>query len=72
MKQEQIKALIELSNSYNEANEIIEKYTNFKTYSEKIDYITKMFDCEIFSKNTNDDEADYVALLTSVVDKKWR
>lgn len=72
MDRERIKALIELSSSYNDANEIIEKYVGLKTYAEKIDYVRGMFDCEIFSKTDDNEEVDYIALLTSVIESKWR
>lgn len=71
MKREQIKALIELSTSYEKANEIIEKYVGLKTYAEKIAYLRGMFDCEIFSRTDDDEEVDYIALLTSVIESKW-
>lgn len=71
IKREVIKALIELSTSYEDANKIIEEHTGYKTYSEKIAYLKGMFDCEIFSRAVESEEADYVALLTSVIEEKW-
>lgn len=71
MKRDQIKALIELSNSYEEANEVIEKYVGLKTYEEKIAYVRGMFDCEIFHTTIDSKETDYIALLTSVLNRKW-
>ena len=72
MERERIKMLIELSSSYNDANDVIEKYVGLKNYAEKIAYIRGMFDCEIFSRTDDNEEIDYIALLTSVVEKKWR
>ena len=72
MRRERIKALIELSASYEEANEVIEKYVGLKTYAEKIAFIKGMFDCEIFSRTYDDIEVDYITLLTSVIENKWR
>ena len=72
MERERIKMLIELSSSYNDANDVIEKYVGLKNYAEKIAYIRGMFDCEIFSRTDDNEEVDYIALLTSVVEKKWR
>lgn len=71
MKREQIKALIELSNSYEEANEIIEKYAKLYTYEEKIAYIRGMFNCEIFHTTIDSKESDYIALLTTIINQKW-
>lgn len=72
MRREQIKALIELSASYEDANEVIEKYVGLKTYAEKIAYLRGMFDCEIISRTEENEEVDYIALLTSVVESKWQ
>ena len=72
MNRERIKALIELSTSYKDANEVIEKYVGLKTYAEKMAYIRGMFDCEIFSRTDEDEEVDYITLLTSVVESKWQ
>lgn len=72
MKREQIKALIELSGSFEDADKIIETYTCNKEYSQKIAYIQGMFDCEIVGRHIDNEEADYIALLTSIVEKKWK
>lgn len=72
MKRKKIKALIELSNSYEEANQIIEKHTPYKEYGNKIAYLQGMFDCEIIRSHIESEEADYIALLTSIVEKKWK
>lgn len=71
MKRKQIKALIELSSSFEEANDIIEKYTDLRSYGQKIAYLQGMFDCEIVGHDTKDVEVDYVAILTSIVEHKW-
>ena len=47
MVQSEIKALIELSSSFESADSVINTYTNMKTYSEKIDYLQNMFDVKI-------------------------
>ena len=72
MKRKQIKALIELANSVEEADEIIETYTPYKQYFSKIAYLQGMFDCEIVRKHTENKEADYKAILASIVNMKWR
>lgn len=71
MVQSEIKALIELSSSFESADSVINTYTNMKTYSEKIEYLQNMFDVKIVSINVDSKEADYKALLTSIVEKKW-
>lgn len=72
MEREKIKTLIECATSFEKANEILEKYTNFETDAERIAYLQGMFDCKIVGRNIEDIHMDYVALLTSIVDNKWR
>jgi len=72
MKRRQIKALIELSTTYEEANEIIDTYTSCKDFAQKIAYLQGMFDCEIVGRNIEDEEADYITLLTSIINMKWK
>ena len=71
MRREQIKALIELSTSFEEADNVIETYTGNKSYPQKIAYLQGMFDCEIIGHHIENEEADYKALLTSIIEKKW-
>ena len=71
VKREQIKALIELSTSFEEADAVIETYTGNKTYAQKIAYLQGMFDCEIIGRHIDSEEADYKALLTSIIERKW-
>ncbi len=75
MNRKQIQALIELSTSYEEANSVIETYvslTDKSNYSQKIAFLLGMFDCEIVGRNIKDEEADYKALLTSIIEQKWK
>jgi len=72
MERKKIKALIECSTSFEKANEVLNKYTNYKSDAERIAYLQGMFDCEIVGRNTEDIHMDYVALLTSIVESKWK
>lgn len=75
MKRKQIKALIELSSSYDEANQIIETYavlSDVSNYAQKIAFLSGMFDCEIIGRSIDSEEADYKALLTSIIEQKWK
>ena len=72
MEREKIKTLIECATSFEKANEILEKYTNYKSDEQRIAYLEGMFDCKIVGRNVEDVHMDYVALLTSIVDNKWR
>lgn len=72
MEREEIKTLIECATSFEKANEVLEKYTNYETDAERIAYLQGMFNCKIVGRNKDDIHMDYVALLTSIVDNKWR
>lgn len=71
MKDISEKTLIELAASYEDANTIIEKFTGLKSYSEKIKYLTSTFDCTIFDRIIDNEEADYMSLLTHIINMKW-
>lgn len=72
MEREKIKTLIECATSFEKANDIMEKYTEYDSDAERIAYLQGMFDCKIVGRNVGDIHMDYVALLTSIVDNKWR
>lgn len=72
MEREKIKTLIECATSFEKANDILKKYTSYTTDEQRIAYLEGMFDCRIVGRNGNDIHMDYVALLTSIVDNKWR
>lgn len=72
MERERIRALIELSTSFDQADKVIEKYTELKTDREKIAYLLGMFDCKIIGRSVSDDHTDYIALLTAIINQKWR
>ncbi len=72
MDREKIKTLIECATSFEKANAILEKYTDYKSDEERIAYLQGMFSCKIVGRNVDDIHMDYVALLTSIVDSKWR
>lgn len=72
MEREEVKTLIECATSFERANEILEKYTNYESDAERIAYLQGMFNCKIVGRNVEDIHMDYVALLTSIVENKWR
>lgn len=69
---EQIKAMVELSTSFEEADEVIEKHTENRTCAQKIAFLNSLFDCKIAFKEGEYEEVDYVALITSIINKKFR
>lgn len=73
MEREKIKVLIELSTSFEKADEILTKYTDYKSEAERIAYLQGMFDCKIIARSGGEDiHTDYVALLTAIINEKWR
>lgn len=72
MGREQIKTLIELAVNFEEADSILTTHTNFKSDEERIAYLQGMFDCKIIGRSVSDIHTDYVALLTAIVNHKWR
>ena len=72
MERQKVKALIELSNTIEEANEVIEKYTELETVKEKIAFLKGMFDWKIIDKKeTDSDEMIYNIALNAIISKKW-
>ena len=67
-----IKTLIELSTSFEEADEVLRNYTDFQSDIERIAYLRGLFDCKIVGRSEENIHTDYVAILTAIVDKKWR
>ncbi len=73
MEREKIKTLIELSTNFERADAVLTKYTDYETDAERIAYLQGMFDCKIVGRSGGSDiHMDYVALLTAIVDDKWR
>lgn len=66
-----VKALIELSTSFEEADAVIEKHVKLTKVSEKIEFVKKVFGYEVVDNQTNDED-DYLALLTAIIEEKWR
>lgn len=72
MERESIKTLIECATSFERADALLTKYTDYKSDEERVAYLQGMFNVEIRSRNVIDVHTDYVALLTAIVDDKWR
>ena len=72
MERKKIQTLIELAVTFEEADQVIEEFTGLKTDAEKIAYLRGMFDCRIIGRTGNDIHTDYVALLTAIINQKWR
>jgi len=67
-----VKALIELSNTVEQADKIIEEYAELRTVKEKIAFLKGMFDWEIIDqKKTDSDKEIYGIVLEAIIFKKW-
>jgi hypothetical protein len=67
--------MIELSDTWKEADAVIEKFAGMQNLTQKLDYIYSMFDVAVVGRtdtNANNDEYDYIAMLSAIVNKKWR
>jgi len=74
---EVVKTMVELSLTTEEADGIIEEFTPFKTYEAKCGFLREYFPnvsilgrCD--GKNGNSIQTDYEALLSAVINLKWR
>lgn len=73
-----VKSLVEMAESFEDADRIIVKFTDLRTTKEKLDFLFENFDVAIVGANSSkkDKESklltDYEAVLTAIVNKKWR
>jgi hypothetical protein len=69
LKEKAIIALIELSESIESANKIIEEYTGHLTYKEKLKYIYENFTARVVTGDGNIED-DYRAILSTIINMK--
>jgi hypothetical protein len=70
-----VKAMIELSATWEEADSVIEEFAGIQDIPQKLGYIKGMFDVSVVGRtNAGTDEAkyDYITMLSAIVNKKWR
>jgi hypothetical protein len=70
-----VKAMIELSGTWEEADKVIEEFAGIQDIPQKLGYIKGMFDVSVIGRtDSQDDQAkyDYIAMLSAIVNKKWR
>jgi hypothetical protein len=71
-KHDAIKALIELSVTIEDADEVINKHIGLETYKEKIAFLKGMFDVEVIDANkTDSDELIYKLMLDAIINAKY-
>ena len=72
-RDEAVKALVELSSDANEANKVIARHLGESTsLEERLEWVKKNFDAQIFSATDRDVKTDYMVLLQAIIDAKWR
>jgi hypothetical protein len=70
-----IKTMIELSETWEAADKIIVEFTPFSETKEKLAYLYGMFDVSLIGSHDgagDKTEADYRAVLSAIVNQKWR
>jgi hypothetical protein len=75
-RREEVRYLIKLSSSWEEADEAIGKYMGYKTIEQKYAFLQGLFDFSIIGgcdgPNTDVLKTDYIAALSAIVGEKWR
>jgi hypothetical protein len=70
-----IRTMIELSDTWEDADKIIEEFVGIKELPQKLGYIMGMFDVSVVGRTSGDgdrEKYDYIAMLSAIVNKKWR
>jgi len=74
---EVLKTMISLSDTEEEADGMIEEFTQRRTYGEKLKFLLELFPnisilagCD--GENGNVTQTDYQAVLSAVINLKWR
>jgi len=72
-----IKTMVSLSDTEEEADGVIEEFTPYRTYGEKLKFLLEQFPnvsiiagCD--GENGNITQTDYQAVLSAVINLKWR
>jgi hypothetical protein len=72
-----VKVMIELSDTWESADHAIEEFAGIHDIPQKLGYIKGMFDVSVVGRtdadaDTDQDKYDYIAMLSAIVNKKWR
>lgn len=66
-----VKSLVEMAETWQDADKILDEYSGAKTRRDKLQYLRDAFpDVGAVGRELSED--DYVAVLDAVVNKKWR
>ena len=74
MSNKQVKCLIELSNTVEDADRVIQEYVGLETIEGKLEYVERMFnDVEVIDRRTSDSpELIYNLMLNAIIERKFR
>lgn len=64
---DEVKIMIELSSTVEEADEIIKENYDFETTEEKVAFLKGMFDIEIVGHTDETDETTYYSMLYTII-----
>jgi len=73
-----VKAMVELSETWQEADKVIKEFTPWKSTGERLSYLYGTFNVSILASHDGIEdeqhklEADYRAVLSAIVNQKWR
>jgi len=70
-----IKTMIELSDTWQDADKVLDEFTPCKSINDKLYYLYGMFDVSILASHDGSGdtiESDYRAVLSALVNQKWR
>jgi hypothetical protein len=74
-RKDAIKAMIELAETWEDADKIITEFTPWSKTNEKLAYLYGMFDVTIIGSHDgagDKTESDYRAVLSAIINQKWR
>jgi hypothetical protein len=71
MQNKKTEMLLELANTIEKANTIVENL-GYNTFDKKIAFIEGLFNHRVVHKKGDNIEDDYKSLLNSLINKKWR
>lgn len=71
LRKDQEKAIIELSSSFEEANNFLELNLGLISLHSKIEYLKENFDIEFVGHEIENSFDDYKILLNSIINNKW-
>jgi len=77
IENEAIKTMVSLSDTIEEADDIIVEFTPHRTFADKLKYLSAEFPSVSIiggydGKDGNPEQTDYEAVLSAIINLKWR